>query len=174
MTDQDPATALLSALQETRVIPDDAWTEGGMFDLALRLDRVNALAEILNKVKGYLETELADRMEADDVPIHGVGLLHRAPAWRSTWRTKDSGNQMREDLARAVATQVALDVATGDVDQMKRNVALHALRTAYEVIPSFSSLKVAGARRLGLDESDYRERSQYYTVKLEVGHEADR
>ena len=83
------------------------------------------------------------------------------------WRDGDAGRRMREDLAAAVASEVALDVATGEVDPMKRNVALAALRVAYEAIPSFSSLKQAGRERLKLRISDYRTYTNFYSVKLE-------
>lgn len=164
----DVTSSVLSTLAELRTLDPNTWTEDTVFELALRLDRVVALHRHLAEVQSWLELALAERMETDDVPVEGVGMLHRTEAKRSSWRYGHSADQMREDLAVAVATNVALDVGTGEVDPMKRNIALHAIRTAYDAIPSFSNLKVAGRERLGLKISDYRSYDTYYRVTLEV------
>jgi hypothetical protein len=172
--DVDPAASLFGAMVELRATAPNAWTEGPVADLALRLDRVVTLHHMLAEIQSWLELALAESMEDDDISLRGIGVLHREEQTRSSWKHAHSGEQLREDLAVAVASNVALDVATGEVDPMKRNVALHALRTAYEAIPSFSSLKVAGRKKLGLKISDYRDYSTYYKVTLEVTDEADR
>lgn len=166
--DFEPATAVLVALVELRAMPPGAWTEGTTLDLAIRLDRVSSLQALLAAARAEIETDLADRMEADEIPVPGVGVLKRTPAKREAWRFAHSSDQMREDLALAVASAVALDVASGELDQMKRNVALAAVRAAYEVIPSFSSLKTAGRKRFNLRLEDYRTSDEYYKVALEV------
>ena len=165
--DVEPGAIVLGYLAELRGIKPDAWTEGTLFDLAMRLDRVSAAEALLHEIRGWLETVLAESMDADEVPVPGIGVARRTEAKRSTWRYPEAGEQMREDLSVAVAKEVSLDVATGEMDPMKRNVALHALRVAYEAIPSFSSLKVAGQRRLRLKLGDYRSFETYYTVKIE-------
>jgi hypothetical protein len=106
-------------------------------------------------------------MDEDEVTFPGVGRLVRSEKLTTKWRDKSSGEQMRDDLATAVASAVALDVATGEVDPMKRNVALAAIRTAYEAIPSFNNLKVAGRKRLGLRMDDYLAYDSHYVVSLE-------
>jgi hypothetical protein len=169
MVEIEPATALLGVLEELQAIPPNDWTEGDLAELALRLDRVTAVREHLYEVQGWLELSLAERMDTDEVTVPHVGRLRRTRGFRGTWRDSDASARMREDVAHAVARAVAVDVGTGDIDPVKRNVALHAIQTAYEAIPAFSSLKVAGQKRLGLDLLDYRNFDAYYTVKLEVG-----
>ena len=169
--DVEPSSSLAAALIEVRDIPGDTWTEGPLADLALRLDRVKALLEKLAEIRAWLEIDLADRMEADAVPIPGVGRLVRTTSTSSGWKYDGAGEQLRADLAEAVARDIALDVATGEVEPMKRNVALSAIRAAYEAIPAFSSLKAAGPKRFGVRISDYRTYSDFYRVSLEVGGE---
>lgn len=171
MDDTEPATAAFVALSEMKAVSPNQWTEGPLFDLALRLERVKALRNHLNEVESWLELTLAERMEADEVPVEGVGLLKRARATRSSWKYEDSAEKMREDLANRVAEEVSLDVATGEYDEMKRNVARAAMRAAYEAIPSFSNLKVSGQRRLNIHIWDYRTTDYYYRVTLEGIHD---
>jgi hypothetical protein len=162
----DPGTVVLTALAELRGIPADDWTEGPVFDRTMRLDRALGLIELLQDVVRDIELSLIDSMEEDELVVPAIGVLKREEKSTSSWRDGDAGRRMREDLASAVAAEVALDVATGELDPMKRNVAMAALRVAYDAIPSFSSLKVAGRQRLGLDIGDYRRISTYYTVTL--------
>lgn len=167
MDDAEPATAAFVALSEMKAVNPNTWTEGTLFDLAMRLERVKALKAHMTEVETWLELSLAERMETDEVPIPGVGLLKRSRASRSVWKFEHSAQQMREDLAKCVANEVALDVATGEFDEMKRNVVLAAMRVAYDAIPSFSNLKVAGQRRLNIHIWDYRETEYYNRVTLE-------
>jgi len=168
----DPGTVVLTALAELRGIPADDWTEGPVFDRTVRLDRATALIEMLQDCVRDIELSLIDSMEEDEMTFPGIGQLKREEKSTSTWRDGDAGRRMREDLASAVAAEVALDVATGELDPMKRNVAMAALRVAYDAIPSFSSLKTAGRQRLGLDIGDYRRVSTYYTVTLARSEDA--
>lgn len=171
MTDNeiDPGTVVLTALAELRGMSEEAWTEGSVFERAVRLDRAKTLIEMLKQGTYEVELSLIESMEEDEFLVPGVGKLTRKQASSSTWTDRYAGERMREDLATAVASEVALDVATGEVDPMKRNVALAALRVAYEAIPSFSSLKSAGRARLGLKLTDYRKFNDYYTVTLDQG-----
>jgi len=167
--DYEPAQALLGVREELDGITPTAWTEGTVSELALRLDRLSGLVTKLTEIKSWLEIDLVDRMEADEVPIAGIGRLVRSKFVSSGWKYDGAGEQLRNDLANAVAADVALDVATGEVEPMKRNVALAAIRAAYEAIPAFSSLKAAGPKRFGVKISDYRNYSDAYRVNLVVG-----
>jgi hypothetical protein len=174
MTDEpiDPGSVVLVAMAELRGIPADAWTDGPVFDRTVRLDRALAMIDLLNDAIRDIELSLIDSMEEDELVVPAIGVLKREEKSTSSWRDGDAGRRMREDLASAVAAEVALDVATGELDQMKRNVAMATMRAAYEAIPSFSSLKVAGRTRLGLDIGDYRRVSTYYSVSLTRGEES--
>ena len=167
--DDEPSRALAAALIEVRDITGDTWTEGHVSELALRLDRVKALAEKLDEIKTWLEIDLADRMDTEYLPIPGIGRLHKTESTSSGWKYDGAGDRMRDDLAQAVAKDLSMDIATGELDPMKRNVALAAIRAAYEAIPAFSSLKAAGPKRFGVHISDYRNYSTTYKVALEVG-----
>lgn len=164
----EPSRHLQAALIETSNTTADDWTEGMLAELALRLSRVSALARKLAELQMWLEIELVDRMETDTVPVPGLGTLHRSPSNNSTWKHGGAGEELRTDLARAVADEIALDVATGELDPIKRNIALATLRAAYEAIPAFSSLKAAGPKRFGVHISEYRDYSTSYRVTLDV------
>jgi len=168
-TEIDPGTVVLTALAELRGIAGDEWIEGSLFERTVRLDRCKTLIGLLKQATYEIELSLIESMEENELVVPGVGKLTRNEASSSTWVDRRAGARMREDLAVAVASEVALDVATGEVDPMKRNVALAALRVAYEAIPAFSSLKSAGRERLGLRLSDYRKFNNYYTVTLDQG-----
>ena len=171
MDDIDPGTVVLTALAELRGIPDDRWIEGPVFDRVVRLDRAMALIRGLKDAIASIELSLIDSMDEDELAFPGVGKLVRGEKLTTKWQDKNSGERMREDLAVAVASQVALDVATGEMDPMKRNVALAAIRTAYEAIPSFNNLKVSGRKRLGLRMDDYLAYESHYVVTLETMEE---
>lgn len=163
---------MLVAMAELRGMQDDRWIEGPIFDRAVRLDRAKALIELLKERCRDVELSLAESMEEDQIIVPGIGRLTRGKSYSSTWKHEDSSKQLRADLADAVAREVSLDVATGDMDPMKRNVALAALRVAYDAIPAFSSLKVAGRDRLHLDIADYRSFQWFSTVSIERAGES--
>lgn len=167
VVDREPAAVLHGAFSEIRCVETDAWTEGLMVEQATRLDYTIALISHLREIQAMLELSLAESMEIDDLPVDGVGVLHRIEKRTSTWAYAGAGERMRDDLAMGVAREVALDVATGELDPMKRNVAMAAMRAAYEAIPSFSEIKVAGRRRFGLRMDDYRSYSTRYSVEIE-------
>ena len=163
---RDPMHVLLGTLVELRSLPPDDWLEGPLTDRAIRLDRLLALTAQLRKIQDWLELNLAEDME-DDTVVTPVGTLRRTPVNRSAWANSGSGERMRDDLAHAVAADIAMDVGTGELDPIKRNVALAALRAAYDAIPSFSEIKVAGRKRFKLRMEDYRTYSTHYTVQIE-------
>jgi len=163
----DPGTVVLTALAELRGIPDDRWLEGSVFERVIRLDRAKTAAFVMKEAIAAIELSLIDSMDEDEMTFPGIGRVTRSEKLTTKWRDPGSGERMREDLAFAAASSVAVDVATGEVDPMKRNVALAAIRTAYEAIPSFNNLKVAGRKRLGLKMDDYLAYDSHYVVKLE-------
>ena len=107
----------------------------------------------------------------------GLGHVVRAETSRSTWSSDSAPERLRDDLARAVADDVAIDIATGEIDPMKRNVALHALRAAYEAIPSFSSIKQAGGTASACTSGTTASRQHLHRQdrgRLRTNREADR
>lgn len=117
------------------------------------------------KLRDDLELELSARMDADMVTLPGIGYLSRTREATSRWKDKDSGDILRHDLREAIATRLASNIRTGEMDDMTRNVVRLAIDAAYEVIPAFSSIKAAG-RKLGIDVGDYREFGVRYRVAV--------
>lgn len=169
----EPAGMTLTTLVLLRGIPDDAWTEGTIDEVALRLHRLRVFIEFLGERAAWCEQQLVDAMPEDTMTVQFVGPVHRVERSGSAWKTKTSGEQMRSDLKRAVADSIAVDVATGDMDPMKRNVARATMDLAFEVIPSFSSLGKAGRERLGLHITDYRDFSTSYKIAIDADKDAD-
>ena len=169
--DSDPTALALSTLAELQDVPAEDWTHGTLTDLGLRLHRLRAMQAFLRELILDIEETVVADMETDTMDVPGVGRIRREETISSAWRTEGASEQMRDDLATAVAQSVAVDNASGEIDQMKRNVAMATMRLAYEAIPSFSTLKVAGRSRLGLHMGDYRSFDTAYKVRIEADQE---
>jgi hypothetical protein len=102
-----------------------------------------------------LEMELAARLETDITALPGVGVVRRGYTRRSEWRDAHSSADLRADVGTAIAQHVALDVGTGEIDPLRRNIAKATVDAMYEVLPSFSSVK-APAKKYGIQIGDYR------------------
>ena len=162
----DPATSVLGYLAELRgAYALDDWTDGTIEDRGLRLHRLRVLDDLVTTLIAAIEESLASSMEYDRIRMP-YGELVREEVKRERWKDEHASDRLRDDLAEAVAVDIAMDVATGEVDPMKRNVAIAALRAAYVAIPSFSSLKVDGRRRFHLHLDDYREAVPGYKVTV--------
>lgn len=161
----EPASLVLGYLAELRSYELDDWTEGSITDRGLRLHRLRALTGLLDVLINAVDESLSGAMEFDVMRMP-YGELHREEVRRERWRDDGASDRMRDDLAEAVAHDIALDVATGEIDPMKRNIAIAAMRAAFTAIPSFSTIKVDGRRRFGLDPRDYRETLTGYKVTV--------
>ena len=75
----------------------------------------------------------------------------------------------REDLAHAVATKVAIDIGTGEINQERRNIAKETIRVLSMYVPSISGTKGNAKSELNLNIDDYKSRQWRNTVKLEEG-----
>lgn len=164
-TTPDPASLLLGYIAELRSYDLDDWTEGTIADRGLMLHRLRFLDELLATRIAAVEESLAGSMEYDRIRLP-YGELVREETKRERWADEGASERLRNELAEAVALDIATDVATGEVDSMKRNVAIAAMRAAFTAIPSFSSLKVDGRRRFHLDIRDYREVLPGYKVTV--------
>lgn len=141
-------------------------TEGDLAELASRYRDARHWANQLTGIADDLEAELAARMETSEVHIRGVGLLVRRAERRSTWRDEHASADFRRDVGQAVVHKVAVDIATGELDPVKRNISQFTVETMFEVIPAFSSVKAPG-RKLGIDVEEYRVVSEVQKVILE-------
>ena len=160
MTDL-PFSALMEALAREDPLA------GETTRLAALLQDARALAAALKLLIADAELELAARMESDHVVVPGVGVLVRGYDERSQWRDEHSSELLRTDITEAIAKRLALDIGTGEVDQVKVNIAREALRVAWDVIPSFSSVK-RPAGRLGIHIDDYRTITKVARVTIET------
>jgi len=169
MTDpRDPALIAHEAQLELGTISRDEWAEGDTQELARRLLRLDELAAAVRELRADIADTLTGSMEVDEMIVPGVGVLRRSETTTSTWNHNASAEMLREDLAAAITAEVATDIATGEIDEMKRNVARATMRAAYDVIPSFSSIKAAGPKRFGVRISDYRSYGVTYKVAVQA------
>jgi hypothetical protein len=141
-------------------------SEGDLREVATRYRDARYWANELNRIADDLEMELSARMEADEVPVSGVGLLVRRTERRSTWKDEHASADFRRHVGQAVIHKIALDVATGELDPVKRNVATVTVDLMFDVVPAFSSVKAPG-RKLGIEVEEYRVISEVYRVSLE-------
>lgn len=165
---REPAGLTLAVLALLRGVPADDWLEGDHRDLAITLHRLRVLQGLAHERADEIQQQLVDSMETDDEIAPGLGVIHREETTSSRWKDKSAAEDLRQNLSTAVADTIARDVASGELDQMKRNVALATMRLALEAIPAFSSLNKAGRERLGILISDYREYSTGYKISIEA------
>lgn len=145
-------------------------TDGSTDELAERYLAARALANELTAIGDAIELELAARMETDEVAVAGVGVLVRRPEKRSAWRDKHASAEFRYQTGLAIVREIALDIATGELEPVKRNVAQATIDLAFEVIPAFSSVKARG-RALGIHPDEYRTSSEVYKVTIDTAQE---
>ena len=155
------ARDLIALAQESDV------TDGELVDLARRLATANAAMACLKSIAEALTMELAARVESETTTVEGFGLIERGYSRRSAWAQSDSADLLRHDLGEAVVAKVALDLATGELDPVKRNIARAAVSELWEVLPAFSSLK-RGAHRLGIHIDEYRTFSDVPVVRVRL------
>lgn len=161
-----PEDVLAQVLLDLERLKPDQWEDGELGDKARRLHLVRQVLDHLRLAADLLEMNIAREMRTDLEQVPGLGDVYRTEETRSAWRDDDSASRMREDVATAVANKIAIDLLTGEVDRGKRAVVMEAFRLAYEAIPSFSNLKVAGRKHLGLRMDDYRTFDTTYRVKI--------
>ena len=147
-------------------------TDGSLDELAERYLAARALANEFTAIGDAIELELAARMETDEVPVRGVGVLVRGAEKRSAWRDKHASAEFRYQTGLAVVREIALDIATGELEPVKRNVAQATVDLMLDVIPAFSSVKARG-RALGIHPDEYRTVSEVYRVTVDTAQQED-
>lgn len=142
-------------------------TEGSLVDLAARYRAAREWARDFSEIADAIELELAPRMEDDTVAVDGVGTLVRTLEKRTAWKDRHASAEFRRYVADMVVREIALDVASGELEPVKRNVATATVDLMLDVLPAFSSVKARG-RQLGIDTEDFRSTSEFYRVGIEL------
>lgn len=143
----------------------DDVTEGPLADLARRHKQITDILASTKTIRDALELAMAENMEEDTLTA-GAYTVVRDRGVGSRWKTGESGERMREDITDAVATKVATDVMTGEVDPMRRNLIRAAMTYVWDALPAPSSVKKSGREQLGIRLSDYRDFYDTTTVKV--------
>jgi len=158
----------LHAVAELFLLTDP--TDGSTRDLALRLRHAKDVARRLKDATDALELELAARLESDITTLSGVGIVRRGYTRRSQWRDPESSADLRHDVGEAVCKHVALDVGTGEIDPLRRNIARATVEALYDVIPAFTSVKQP-AKRYGIQIDEYRRYQDVPVITVEPEEE---
>lgn len=139
-------------------------TDGTLADLGRRLDLVLRIAAQMKEARDALETALIEMMPEDTLTMDGIRVV-RERAARSAWKPGGSA-RMREDITHTVATKLATEVMTGEVDPMRRNLISNAIAELFDkVLPAPSAMK-AGAKTYGLRISEYRDFTDGYNISV--------
>lgn len=147
-------------------------TEGTLDELATRYRAARELARAFTDIGDAIELDLVARMESDEVRVPRVGMLVRQPYRSSSWRDGHASAEFRREVGQTVVKAIALDLATGELEPVKRNVAEATVALMLDVIPAFSSVKARG-RALGLHPEDYRTTSEVLRVNIDTDYEEE-
>ena len=145
-------------------------SSGPLADLAARLDTLREIVVVAKAIIEMIETAMPLDMEADMVPA-GRYIVVREKEVRSSWKPSGA-ERMRADIRSTIATRMSIDVATGEVNQERRNVIVAAIDELFTGVPSFSSIKVDASRRWGLHMGEYRTYTDGYKINLLPAPEA--
>lgn len=142
----------------------DGLTEGPLDDLGTRYNMVLLAMGELKTMRDALELALIESMPENTMSINGVTVM-RERKTRSSWKPSGS-KRMRDDIKHNVASALATDLETGEVNVGRRNLLENAIDELYGIIPAFSSMKVEGRERYGLTMSEYREYQDGWNITV--------
>lgn len=162
MTDVDAVLGDAMTLLES--FTDDEFSEAPLDDLGRRLQAVLHIAAKARALRDLIEIALIEAMPEDSLRMGDVTIV-RERATRSSWREGGSV-QMRKDIAAGLANELALDVGTGEVDEVRRNYMRNAIQEALSLINAPTGIKVPGRERLSLTMSTYKEYTEGYNVRV--------
>lgn len=152
------------------LVANDEAIEGNVHDVATTYAEAVRLKAAAQSLIDACTESLIDRMEDDTTDVPGVGLFARTTTSRKRNRYDDSAEQMRSALAEAVARSISFDVATGELDPMKRNIARAAVNLATQHA-SVSGLKQTARTALDIAPDDFYEFHRTTTIKFTPGME---
>lgn len=153
-------------------LPLDNVTEGTLSDLGARYQYALHIVATAGRLRDALEIALVDAMPEDTMTMNGV-TVKRATKNRWSWKERDSGKRMRDDIANAIADEMSLDVETGEVNVGRRRLIQQAVGRVWKTIPAVQAMKIEGAKDLGLSIFDYKELSTGYRIEVSIPETAE-
>lgn len=153
------------------LVETDAVCDGSLDDVARNYDAALRLKAAAQDAIDACTESLLDRLEDETTTIAGLGVFARTTTSRKRNRYDDSADRMRSALMEAVARSVAFDVATGEIDPIKRNIARAAVDLATQHA-SVSGLKQSARKALDIAPDDFYEYQRTATIKFTPGMEA--
>jgi hypothetical protein len=166
----EPERACRTFLDDLSMMDIGDWINGPVNEVGRRMALLRMIEAAVKERITDVQDALILEMEADAMRLDGYGALRRVPVESSRWREKDSGSRFRNLVAEVVVGKVALDIATGELDPVKRNIARATVKQLYDFIPAFSSVKAAG-RSEGIDLDEFRVTETAYKIVLELEDE---
>lgn len=165
--DRDPDAMLGDVVTLTSDLTGDmdGLTEGTLPELGMRFQLLLHAAADIRTLKAALETALIEAMPEPTMRMGDV-VVKREPKSRWSWKSKDSGQRMREDLAHAISERMSVDPETGEINVGRRRLIEAAIQELYDAVPAIQEFKVAGAKRLGLSIFDYKDRTEGYNITV--------
>lgn len=176
MSDDQPVDVnveayLSEAITVLDVVTRATYDEGTVADYAIRLDMLRRVIATATTLRNTIEVVLAEAMPESRMTEGGL-RISRERATRSYWKDGHASERLREDIEHKVATTLATDVATGDIDLERRNLISYAIHELWDLLPAPSTLKAA-ARRYDLRLSDYREFAPGFNIRITPVEEPD-
>lgn len=163
--DENVDAFLSEAVTSLELVPLNSATTGTIGEYAQRLDMCRRILQSATLIRNALEVAIAEAMPENTMVEGGLRIV-RERANRSAWKDAHASERMRTDIEHLVASRLALDVGTGEVDAERRNIISHAIHELLtDVLPAPSTMK-AGARKYGLRLADYRDYSPGFTIRL--------
>lgn len=155
---------LSEAYSALDIIESDHATTGTIGEYAQRLDMLRRIIALATELRNAIELAIAEAMPENRM-VEGGLRISRERSSRSYWRDADSSERMREAIEQQVATTLALDVGTGEIDPVRKNLISYAIHQLWDVLPAPSTLK-AGARKYGINLRDFREFQPGFTIRI--------
>lgn len=137
--------------------------EGSVADLAKRLALFLKIKALLDLAIKDMSDAMALKMDFELLDVPGYGWLKKVPTETSRWKDKNSSTDLREDIKSAVVASVAMDIGTGELDPVKRNIARATADRLMSILPQPNAVLKEG-KNYGIDIRDYRDYTQTYRV----------
>ena len=155
-----PTTDLDGVLGDVALLVENLATDSGRLaddgDRGALLDRLILVDRIVNALNGIASDvtfALASLMEANDEHI-GNFIVRR----KTKWTHRRDQDAARHDGREAIVQRLALDRATGEVNQAVAQTVREAIDTVYRAYSV--SMSATGLRDLGLDPDEYDQRAR--------------